>query len=110
MPNLPKSKRRPWKPEPAPAQSGRKVVHGFYHSPAWRKFRKLYMLSNPLCVQCKHEGKLIQGSVLDHIKPINRIDPYNTHHGEFGEPLKETNVQTLCTHHHAVKSGKERHQ
>jgi len=45
--------------------------------------------------------------VLDHIKPINPKDAYNTAGGRYGEPLSPDNVQWLCDTHHAKKSGAE---
>lgn len=108
MPIFPKSRKRPWQSEPAKPQQGRKVTTKFYHSTAWRKFRNRYISENPLCVECYLEGKSVAGHVVDHIKQINREDPYNTHFGVYGEPLDEDNVQTLCHHHHNKKSGKER--
>lgn len=106
MPNFPKSKKRPWVPE-REAQTGRKVINPFYHTTAWRKFRRTYIQAHPLCVDCYQLGNTRDGNVVDHIRRINPTDAYNTAFGHFGEPLDESNVQTLCTHHHAVKSGKE---
>jgi len=108
MPIFPKSKKRPWSPPPSKPQEGRKITNPFYHTTAWRKFRNAYIKANPLCVTCYQAGLIVEGKVVDHIVPINPADAYNTAFGHFGEPLDESNVQTLCTHHHAVKSGKER--
>jgi hypothetical protein len=107
MPTFPKANKRPWITKTKP-QEGRKVTNPFYHTTAWRKFRNAYIQANPLCVDCFQVGKAVPGNVVDHIIQINRVDPYNTAFGHFGEPLCESNVQTLCTHHHAIKSGKER--
>jgi 5-methylcytosine-specific restriction enzyme A len=107
MPTKPKARRRPWMPERKP-QEGRTVVNGFYHSTEWRKFRRLYIINHPLCVECLKAGNTVAGTVVDHIKQINRADAWNTVNGLWGEALSERNVQTLCEHHHAVKSGKER--
>lgn len=107
MPQFPKSKKRPWQSH-TKAQSGRKVKTNFYHKPEWRKVRKLYINTNPLCEECLRNGKTTPGTMVDHIKPINREDPYNTHNGIYGEPLDESNLQTLCERCHAKKSAKER--
>jgi 5-methylcytosine-specific restriction enzyme A len=107
MPNFPKSKKRPWAAE-RKAQEGRKITNPFYHTTAWRKFRKAYITANPLCAECYQNDIVKPGNVVDHIIQINPSDAYNTSFGHFGEPLDESNVQTLCTHHHAAKSGRER--
>ena len=107
MPNFPKSKKRPWIPE-RKAQEGRKVKNTFYHTTVWRKVRKLYINTNPLCEECARQGITTPGTMVDHIKPINREDPYKTHFGNYGEPLDESNLQTLCERCHAKKSAKER--
>ena len=107
MPIFPKSKKRSWVAENKP-QAGRKVTNPFYHTTPWRKFRNAYIKENPLCVDCYLNDKIKPGKVVDHIKQINRVDAYNTEFGYYGDPLSESNVQTLCTHHHAIKSGKER--
>ena len=112
MPNFPKSKKRPWsKPAPKP-QAGRKVTTKFYHTPAWRKFRKEHLTMEPLCRECKLNNRLTPANMVDHIKPINREDPFNTMGGIYGEPLEHYNVQSLCDYRgfrcHEKKSGKER--
>jgi len=66
----------------------------------------------PLCQECLKETafrskKYTVARVLDHIKPINPADAYNTRFGRFGDPLSPTNVQWLCDTHHAQKSGRE---
>lgn len=74
-----------------------------YHSPRWRRVRDAYIKDNPLCEQCKREGKINlyqKGNyfAVDHIKPI-RLG---------GDPYNPDNLQTLCEPHHAQKSAKER--
>jgi len=66
----------------------------------------------PLCAECLKgtpfiKKKYTAARVLDHIKPINPKDAYNTAGGRFGEPLSPDNVQWLCDTHHAKKSGAE---
>jgi len=94
-------KKRPWSPEPKPQQTGRKDDHSkFYNSRAWRKDAKAFLDKHPLCAECRQEGKVTPATVSDHTKPI-RLG---------GDPWSWENRQALCTHHHAVKSGKERHK
>lgn len=63
----------------------------------------------PLCVHCFELGRLTAANVLDHIKPINRKDPFDTKDGVYGEPLSVDNVQPLCDRCHNKKSGREAH-
>ena len=94
-------KKRPWSPEPKPKQSGRKEDHSeFYNSRAWRKDAKAHLAENPLCVQCTEEGKVVPATVSDHVVPIK----------QGGHAWLWSNRQALCVHHHAIKSGKERHE
>lgn len=66
----------------------------------------------PLCAECLKgnvfiEKKYTVARTLDHIKPINPYDAFNTMRGRYGEPLSSINVQWLCDTHHAAKSGAE---
>ncbi len=65
----------------------------------------------PLCEKCLKGnvlGKVYRAAtVLDHIKPINPENAFDTKNGKFGEPLAAENVQWLCSRHHAQKSGAE---
>ena len=107
MPRFPKSKKRAWMPEHKP-QEGRKIKNPFYHTTKWRKVRRQYITLHPLCEICEKEGRTVPGTVVDHIKPINRVDAYDTQNGKYGEPLDFENLQTLCERCHAKKSAKER--
>ena len=139
MPSLPKSRKRPWRPQrkQAAPQEGRKIKNPFYQTMPWRKFRaqqkaaaiekaetilqeivaegkpipEAFQTRQPLCEICL-KGNVFgpvyrAATVLDHIKPINPADAYDTMAGSYGEPLDPDNVQWLCEHHHAIKSGKE---
>ena len=66
----------------------------------WQKERKVYLGYNPLCVQCLKDGISTPATVVDHIIP---------HKGD--ERLFwdiENNWQSLCIHHHAIKTAKEK--
>jgi len=99
MPVLPKNKKLPWENK---RKSFAKSSKGdpFYHSVAWRRLRKWYIIRNPLCVECKKKGILKQANVVDHIKPIS----------QGGEKLNVNNLQGLCTSCHNRKSGREAHK
>ena len=75
----------------------------FYGSMAWRNTRNAFIRSHPVCVECHRAGE-----VVDHIKPINPADAYDTQGGRFGDPLHVTNLQTLCHKCHNSKSGRNR--
>ena len=75
----------------------------FYHSPMWRATRKQHIALNPLCAECERNGKLtdctgVGKGVVDHIQPI-RLG---------GSAFDASNLQTLCTSCHNIKSAKER--
>jgi hypothetical protein len=112
MPLKAKSPQRPWMSKPQqynkmPGQ-GRYVVTGFYKTKEHLQARQLCFKLNPLCVDCLKEGISRLGNVSDHIKQINPANPYDLQDGKYGDPISQENRQTLCEHHHAVKSAKER--
>ena len=76
-----------------PTQEGRKVKEKRYNTRRWRSLRAVFMANNPVCVTCSRLA-----NVCDHITPVRQGGSF-----WFGP------FQALCTHCHAVKSGKERH-
>lgn len=127
--NIPKPERKP--------QQGRTHTNAkFYTSAAYRRLRKqylsklsdyqveliqteatpeqiLYLLDNvPICETCLRlfladaYDTVTRGHELDHIQPINPDDALKDE--GYGKPLDETNLQFLCTRHHAKKSQRER--
>lgn len=95
MATIPKGSRRsPWsnynrKPGQRQGEQDKR-----YWSRTWKKARNAFIRENPTCATC---GQL--AAVVDHIEParLGTHDFYDT-----------SNWQALCTHCHAVKSGKER--
>jgi 5-methylcytosine-specific restriction protein A len=73
----------------------------FYQSMAWRNCRNAYIRQHPVCVVCHRAGQ-----VVDHIKPVNPVDAWNTEGGRYGEPLHYANLQTMCHKCHNSKSGR----
>lgn len=69
----------------------------FYNSWAWRKIRKIFLGSNPLCKHCEDKGITEIATVVDHIIAINRG----------GDKLNEDNFQSLCESCHNKKSSSE---
>lgn len=125
MPIRPKSVNRPWIVKTdydAMQGQGRKVVNGFYNTRIWKRFKTLFINGysthlgtihphpNRLCIDCAKRDIVTPTHTIDHIRPINPMDSYNTMSGLFGEPLKWENCQPLCSSCHAKKSGKERHE
>ena len=124
MPFKPKSEDRPWITKTdynkLPGQ-GRRHVNPFYNSSPWRRLRDMFIKGmsyhlntpnphpNAICIECIREGKIVATHTIDHIKPINQSNAYDTQRGRYGEPLVYENLQPLCEHHNAVKTGKERH-
>ena len=98
MPNLSRGKKRPWiKPRPRMKHSVDNSA--FYNSRVWRRTRLYYIQNNPLCEECERNNIVEAATCVDHILPI-RLN---------GSKLSLENLQSLCTHCHAVKSGKEAH-
>ena len=69
----------------------------FYNSWPWRKARKAFLISNPLCKHCDAIDVVTAAKVVDHITPIKAG----------GEPLNTNNFQSLCTTCHNRKSAHE---
>lgn len=68
------------------------------YGPRWRKASKQFLKENPLCVECKEEGRLRPSIITDHIIP---------HRGDmelFWD--EENNWQALCKGHHDRKTAR----
>ena len=123
MPYKPKVERRPWinQPDYNTAGQGRKHINSFYQSSQWKRMRDMFIKGisyhlipgkqhiNGYCVQCIMDNRITKTHTIDHIKPINQQNAYDTQRGRYGEPLVWENLQPLCEHCNAVKTGKERH-
>jgi 5-methylcytosine-specific restriction protein A len=64
----------------------------------WRKARIAFLRRNPLCVQCKQEGRLTPATVVDHVIP---------HKGNRELFWAEDNWQALCASCHSAKTARE---
>jgi len=103
MPNMPKSKSRPWIPKRKrdnkglkPHRSSQEYVD-FYNSKRWRSLRNYYIQMHPLCAECERAGYVVPGECVDHIVPMR-----------FGGSMTTLdNLQTLCNSCHATKTGRE---
>jgi 5-methylcytosine-specific restriction protein A len=66
----------------------------------WDKARKTYLMSHPLCVMCKRDGRVTPATVVDHIVP---------HKGDQQLFWDTANWQSLCApHHNRDKQWEER--
>ena len=93
-----KEPQRPWKTK-RPAHQGRVASDPRYKSAAWQRLRESVLRSQPLCDWCESKGRVQLATVVDHITRVKAGGSF--WHGPF---------QSLCNHHHAVKSGREAHQ
>ncbi len=114
--------RRPWELRNNNNTSqGRKVINKFYQSKEWRKARIMFKNSksnhlpglnnhsNKFCWICALSYKFTMTHTIDHIKPINRDDAFDTQNGKYGLPLEFTNMAPLCERHASKKNAYERH-
>ena len=66
----------------------------------WQKARRQYLLTHPVCVYCKKQGKLTPATVVDHIIP---------HQGDQRLFWDTENWQSLCKlHHDSAKKREEK--
>jgi 5-methylcytosine-specific restriction protein A len=59
--------------------------HNKRYGSSWSKISKAYRRANPLCEQCKSEGKLVPAELVHHIKPLSD-----------GGTNETDNLQSLC--------------
>lgn len=110
------SKRKPWELPKRdynrePGQGRKATNQWFYRSKPWRNCRSIKLSINPFCEcnACKVSGRILNAEVVDHIKPINPNDPYNTMNGKYGEPLSFDNLMSMSARCHNKKSAREAH-
>jgi 5-methylcytosine-specific restriction protein A len=68
----------------------------WYGEQFWRRRSKQQLAEFPLCAECQRAGLVTVATVADHIKP---------HRGN-RKSFEEGALQSLCQHHHQVKSAK----
>ena len=74
----------------------RATAHERGYTSKWQRRSKLYLKTNPLCVECKRRGRLTPATVVDHIVP---------HRGNEQLMWSESNWQALCKPCHDKKTG-----
>lgn len=83
---------------PTPRPDYRPSAHKRGYTARWRKYRKFYLTTHPLCVYCNKMGMIRTATVVDHIIP---------HKGDMGLFWQESNHQSLCKCHHDIKTATE---
>lgn len=68
-----------------------------YKSREWTQASREYRRDNPICVECRSEGRIVAAHCVDHINPV----------AEGGSFWDKSNWQSLCKTHHHRKSAKE---
>lgn len=101
MPKLPiKEIKRPWITSTVKENQRQTIADNIlYHTPRWKKLRALGLKIEPLCRECKENGKIKLATIRDHILNVRKG-------GDFWDM---NNQQSLCESCHASKSGKEAH-
>jgi 5-methylcytosine-specific restriction endonuclease McrA len=74
-----------------------------YNSKQWKVTRAYVLSSNPFCVKCVEEGKIVKATDVDHIKPLSEI--YES--GDIAQAYAVENLQGLCHTCHSKKSYTE---
>jgi 5-methylcytosine-specific restriction protein A len=69
-----------------------------YKNVRWQRMRLNQLAKEPLCCECLKENRLTPATVADHIKP---------HGGDPALFYDPRNLQSMCEHHHSIKSAKE---
>jgi 5-methylcytosine-specific restriction protein A len=72
--------------------------HKLYTSTVWLRLRESFLRDNPLCIECKREGRHILATVVDHIIP---------HKGNKDIFYDASGLQSLCKRHHDKKTYRE---
>lgn len=80
------------------ATEKRKAANRLYQTAQWDKRRAIELSRSPLCAGCLAQGKTVSATVVDHIFPWTHFHT---------EAFYDNDYQTLCTMHHAEKSGLE---
>lgn len=71
----------------------------FYRSKLWQNLSFQYRLTHPICEECLKLGLAVKADVVDHVIEIK---------DNWSKRLDESNLSSLCHHHHAIKTKRER--
>jgi 5-methylcytosine-specific restriction protein A len=96
MPTRPPRLKR--KKDDVPQHMPREASNERGYTSRWRKARDGWLRAHPLCVHCEAEGRVKAANEVDHIKP---------HKGDMQLFWDHDNWQSLCKHHHSLKTATE---
>lgn len=68
------------------------------YSSRWRRYRRVFLVQHPLCVECLKQGRTTEATEVDHIVP---------HKGDKQLFWRHSNHQALCKPCHSAKTAKE---
>lgn len=69
-----------------------------YHSARWARLSRAWRAAHPLCEECKRNGILTAGEVVDHITPVPVCQDF----------FDESNLQTLCRQCNHLKGQRDK--
>ncbi|MDO6722630.1 HNH endonuclease signature motif containing protein [Celeribacter halophilus] len=72
--------------------------HKLYGDPRWKRLRRAFLASHPLCADCAELGLVVAATEVDHIE---------RHMGDLRKFLDWSNLQGLCKRCHSRKTAKE---
>jgi len=81
------------------AARAKTATRRLYWTQGWKRLRLAHITKNPLCVHCRAAGIITAATEVDHIK---------RHQGDTRRFFDASNLQSLCTSHHSVKTAAER--
>lgn len=91
-------KRLAGKPSGAEQHQARENSNTRGYTYRWRKARAGWLRNHPLCAHCENEGRVRAATDVDHIVP---------HKGDMQLFWDSSNWQSLCAHHHGIKTATE---
>ena len=76
-----------------------KARNRFYQRALWKRIRAVQLHAEPLCRECRKQGRLVVAEVVDHIVPFaDDRDPL---------AVEQSNLQSLCISCHNAKTSRE---
>lgn len=79
-------------------ERGKSKSYQYLYDHRWRKYRKTFLLKNPLCIKCLELGKTTPAKIVDHRKP---------HKGSVKIFWDRSNHDGLCKPCHDIKTQSE---
>ena len=79
-------------------ERGKSAEYQHLYNWRWAKYSKARLGRHPLCVVCLEDGKTTPATCTDHVTP---------HRGSRHKFWLKSNHQSLCTHHHNLKTATE---